>query len=326
MEDLNNSNVEPQINSNELSNISDDGNNSLSGIFGYDDNNSNVNLSNDDKISNDEPADTDNMENKDVDTEANSITYYTSEELQELGKPENADTIDINRIPPDLKWAVKLFQRPYTLKNQKLSNDRKLLEHEKEEFEKSKLSFHEELEAFRSEQERYSKQDILDTGRLSKQDEKEIINVALSKTQEYLGEDFDSSNAEHVSIYNGIKDNITSVLYSKRVNDSMSNRLLNKYGDDFVVLERAVHHEFKNMPYSDSISLIQARKIGRYDIVEKFYDSVYNKLINKVKTHQNNNIIPPADNKPNKFPPNTVTGQSVIKTSKSSMYDTTGIL
>lgn len=325
MSDLYNSdNSEPQINNN--SDILEENNNLLDGVFGKDDdNNSDMSLSDDTEKLNNKPVNDDDISENNIDSEKNSITYYTREELEELSKPENFDTIDINRIPPDLKWAVKLFQRPYTQKHQKLSDERKSFEQEKEEFEKTKQSFQEQLEDFRKEQEQLSKKDILDTGSLSNDDEKNINLVSLSKAEEYLGEEFDYNNTEHISVFNSIKNHLRNTVYSKRLQESISNRLQNKYGNDYVIVERAVQQEFSQLPHKDAVTYLKALKTGRYDIIEKFYDTTYNKL---VEEYQKQNE-PLNNNQPvKKYPPNTLKGESSVKhsVSKSSMYDTTGIL
>lgn len=325
MSDLYNSgNTEPQITSNSDNSSYD--NNSLDGVFGKDDdNNSDKSLSDNTENSNNEPVISDETSENNIDSDKNSITYYTKEELEEFSKPENFDTIDINRIPPELKWAVKLFQRPYTQKNQKLSDDRKSFEQEKEEFEKSKQTFQEQLEEFRKEQEQISKKDILDTGRLSINDEMDINLVSLSKTEEYLGEEFDNNNTEHISVFNSIKNRLVNTVYNKRVKESISNRLQNKYGNDFVVVERAVQKEFSQLPHQDAVTFLRALQTGRYDIIEKFYDTTYNKLIEEYQKQKE----PLNNNAPvKKYPPNTLKGESTVQggISKSSMYDTSGIL
>ncbi len=121
MEDLNNSTnqtVEPQTTSSNSDNEVENNNPyDTSGIF------DDENTSNTDNSSNGSVSSSD--ENSTGSNTSNSTTFYTHEELIELGKPDNLDKIDINRVPEELRFALKLFQGPYTKKFQKLSYEKK---------------------------------------------------------------------------------------------------------------------------------------------------------------------------------------------------------
>lgn len=325
MEDFNNSVTEPETNSNDIS--SNEISNNLSGVFDDADNtNSPENtqglVNNENNQAQNKPAYNEENHNN-IDNSDTSITYYSKDELIELGKPENADNIDINKIPPEIRWAYKLFQRPYTQKSQKLSEERKA-------FEQEKKSFQDELEEFRKEQDRQSNMDILDTGRLSNKDENDISKISLMKVQEAFNEDFDNNNPEHIKLYKDIRNKLSTVLYNERVGESINNRLVQKYGQDFVIVERAAQQEFRKMPHDDSMAILKARQTGRYDIIEKFYDSVFNKLLDehkKIQEMQSNNNFKP-DNQPqqHKMPPATIsTSSGQIKTGDSSMYNLDGV-
>lgn len=326
MEDLNNSTtqtVEPQTTSSNSDNELENNNPyNTSGIFD-DENTSNTDNSSNGSVSS-------SAENSTGSNTSNSTTFYTREELIELGKPENLDKIDINRVPEELRFALKLFQSPYTKKFQKLSDEKKAFQNEREEFENEKKSFQDELSKYREEVENNSKQDILDTGRLSYKDTKELEQFSYIKAMELLNVDeLNPEDDEHIELYNKIYNSNHNNLVNHRVSESIENRLVSRYGEKFVEVERAAQKEFKQLPYEDSITLLRARASGRIDLIFSFYDNVYNKLTSSKTENnnmaKNNGSLDISKIKNTNMPIDTISG-TTKNTNIVNKYDTTGII
>lgn len=229
----------------------------------------------------DEPVDSDNLDES-VENEDGENNFYSTRELFALIK--NNQEVDESRLSDDLKEVYadmvdykKSLQGDYTKKTQKVAEERK--------------TFEEQLKAFEQEKEERNRAERLaDATKLSVQEVIDLRNDLKKQFRFIYGYDYDESIQDHKEIF----EDAFSVIASKKKAEKeqavnlfeIKSRLQERYGSYYNQLDDYAAIEIQELPSRQEKLINQAIREGKVDIVLSFYDHIKHKYIDNKQNQQ----------------------------------------